>query len=81
MGGRYEFYMLCLEDDVSFNALFDVAQRLARAQVPGCITDALRVSVMTALLEPNRRIRGIAAGDSFRRLVTKTLARQLQTEL
>eukprot|EP00973_Karenia_brevis_P048052 6668348-Karenia_brevis.AAC.1 len=39
------------------------------------------ISSLTALLKPNRRVRGIAAGDSFRRLVSKTLAKQFQQVL
>ena len=66
---------------VAFNALYDVPQLLATAQVPECIVEVMRVSSMTALLKPNGRIRGIAAADSFRRLVAKTLARQKQDEL
>ena len=41
----------------------------------------MKVSALTALVKPNNRIRGIAAGDSFRRLVTKAVARQYQEEL
>eukprot|EP00973_Karenia_brevis_P022200 3055849-Karenia_brevis.AAC.1 len=38
------------------------------------------LSQITALLKDNGRIRGIAAGDTFRRLVSKTLARQFQAD-
>jgi len=81
LGTRNEYLKLCLEDDVAFNALFDVSQRLARAEVPNTIVEALRVSSLTALLKPNRRIRGISSADTFRRLVTKCLARQKQDRL
>ena len=70
-----------MEEDVSFVLLYKVAQRLASAQVPNVICDAMRVSALTALLKPNQRIRGIASGDAFRRLVSKTLARQFRDEL
>ena len=80
-GNRNEYLKLCLEDDVAFNALYDVSQLLARALVPEEITEALRISGLTALLKPNRRIRGISAADTFRRLVTKCLARQHQNLL
>ena len=43
-GNRNEYLKLCLEDDVAFNALFEVSQRLARAEVPELIVEALRVS-------------------------------------
>ena len=70
-----------MEDDVSFEILYKVSTRLARAQIPDVIRDALRTSAMTALLKPDQRVRGIASGDTFRRLVSKTLARQFQSEL
>ena len=35
---------------------------------------------ITALLKDNGRVRGISAGDTFRRLVSKALARQFQNE-
>eukprot|EP00973_Karenia_brevis_P054919 7635751-Karenia_brevis.AAC.1 len=39
----------------------------------------MALSQLTGLLKKdNGRIRGIAAGDAFRRLVTKALARQFQ---
>ena len=47
-------------------------------EVPHEIAEALVISKLTALLKPNGRVRGIAAGDVFRRLVSKTIARQKQ---
>eukprot|EP00959_Pyramimonas_sp_CCMP1952_P229110 4790688-Pyramimonas_sp.AAC.1 len=44
--------------------------------MPNTIRDALHLSSLTALKKPNNRVRGISAGDTFRRLVAKTLARQ-----
>ena len=72
---RNEFLRLCLEDDVALNLLYDAANQLARAEVPSCIVQALQYSLLTALLKENGKIRGISAGDTFRRLTTKTLAR------
>ena len=80
-GARYEHYNICLENDTAFEALGNVAERLARAQVPVAIRDALHVSSLTALTKPNNRVRGISAGDTFRRLVAKTLARQFGAQL
>ena len=51
---------------------------LAQGRVPADIAAAMALSQMTALLKPNGRVRGIAVGDTFRRLVAKTLARQFQ---
>ena len=39
------------------------------------------MSKLTALLKPNGRIRGISAGEVFRRLVAKTLAKHYQEPL
>jgi hypothetical protein len=80
-GGRYEYWKLCLEEEGSFNALHSVAQRLCKAQVPAPILTAIGTSALTALLKPNRRIRGIASADSFRRLVTKAVTKQKQAKL
>ena len=80
-GSRYEYFKLCLEDDVAFNALGRIAQQLARAQVPETTCGAMRVSSLTGLLKPNSRVRGISSGDTFRRLVAKTMAKQYAEEL
>ena len=81
LGNRYEYLKICLEDDIAFNALYEVADLLAGAKVPTQIVDAMRVSAITALVKPNSRIRGISAADTFRRLVTKTVVRQKQDVL
>ena len=81
LGSRYKQFKLCLENEVAFDALFAAAGKLARAEVPQPIVDVMKTSALTALLKPNQRIRGIASGDSFRRLVSKSLARQYQQEL
>ena len=47
-GNRKEYLKLCLEDDVAFNALYEVSQLLARAEVPHEIVEGLRVSALTA---------------------------------
>ena len=77
-GGRYEFFKLCLENDTSFEALCEVAELLAQGRIPRRIADSLRISALTALSKPDNRVRGIAAADTLRRLVAKSLARQFQ---
>ena len=49
---------------------------MARADVPASVAHALSLGKLTALQKPNGRVRGIVAGDAFKRLVGKTLARQ-----
>ena len=57
--------------------LFRAGELLARAQVPNTIVDIIRVGRLTALSKPDGGVRGIVAGDVIRRLVAKTMARQL----
>ena len=81
MGARYEYFKICLEEDIALDVLHDVAQRVARAELPSIVRDAMLFSSLTAILKPNSRVRGISAGDTFRRLVAKTLARQYHNAL
>ena len=81
LGSRYEYFKVCLEEEAAFDALHAVAQRLARAQIPNIVARAMAVSSLTALTKPNNRVRGISSGDTFRRLVSKSLARQFQDVL
>ena len=53
----------------------------ARTDVPECIFDAFTLATMTALRKRDGRERNIATGSSFRRLVAKTLARQLMEKV
>ena len=80
-GTRNEYLKLCLEDEWALNRLTDVGEYLARGEVPQAVVEALALSQMTALRKGNGRVRGICAGDTLRRLVAKTLARQYQTRL
>jgi hypothetical protein len=79
-GHRYEYFKLCLEDDESLRLLTAAAELLAQAAVPAVVASAMKMSSITALLKDNGRVRGIAAGDTFRRLVSKALARQHGSE-
>ena len=53
-------------------------QKIARLHLsmPETIRSAFMSASMTALQKPDGRVRGIATGTSFRRLVARTLARQ-----
>ena len=77
-GSRYEYFKLCLEDETALDSLCDVANLLAKAIVPQAIVDVLRIFPIAALKKDEDRVRGIAAGDTIRRLVAKTLAKQYQ---
>ena len=50
-GSRNEHFKICLEDNTSLDALYEVAQRLARAEVPNGIAEAMRMSSITALIK------------------------------
>ena len=65
-----------LENELSMEVLYLAAQKLAIAAVPDTIAKAVAMSRMTALVKSNGRVRGIATGDTFRRLVAHTLAQQ-----
>ena len=77
-GTRFEHLKLCLEDEAAMDLLLSACQQIASAGIPAEIVLAMRMSSMTALQKDNGRVRGIAAGDVYRRLVAKTLARMKQ---
>ena len=68
-----------MEDDVAFDTLSDVAEIIAQAKIPIQVANMLRVSALIALNKADNKIRGIAAGDTLRRLVAKSMARQFQS--
>ena len=57
--------------------LHKLGERFARAQVPQPIVDAIRMGRVAALRKRDGGVRGMAAGDVFRRLVARTIAKQL----
>ena len=54
---------------------------LARGEVFGDITDILRMGRITALKKPDGGVRGITFGDMLRRLVSRTVAKQIVAAL
>ena len=70
-----------LENEQSMEALGFAARMLAQGSVPASVAAALALGRLTALLKPNGRVRGIATGDTFRRLVARTLAQQFASRL
>ena len=54
--------------------LHRAAERLANADVPEQVLQALRLGRMVALRKPNGRVRALVVGDVFRRLVARALA-------
>ena len=62
-GARYEYFKTCLEDDIALDSLHEVAQRVARAELPTIVRDAMLFSSLAVIMKPNSRDRGISAGD------------------
>ena len=75
-GATCEHYKVLLDDAEAFELFAHAANLLASAQIPANIAAALGVSRLTALRKPAGGVRGIATGDTFRRLVSRCLARQ-----
>ena len=66
-----------VQNEGASDLLCTVASLLAVGQVPDSILQALRLGRMTALSKPDGRVRGIVVGDIFRRLVARTIAKQV----
>ena len=63
-----------LENEASMEALGFAASQLAKGDVPDIIAEVMALGRLTALRKPNGKVRGIATGDTLRRLVARTLA-------
>ena len=72
-----EHLRLLLDSVRDTHFLFLVAEQLALAQVPPSIVSLIRQGRLTALSKDDGGARGIVAGDVIRRLVARTMARQL----
>ncbi|CAE7301210.1 unnamed protein product [Symbiodinium natans] len=75
-GAAVEHYRLLLEDEEAMDLLAHAASLLANADAPAAVLQALALSRLTALSKPGGGVRGIATGDTLRRLVSRALARQ-----
>ena len=78
-GMRAEHLKLLLVDINATELLIEAATQLARAHVPADVPPALAMARLTALRKPDGGVLGMATGDVFRRLVSKTPARQWAT--
>jgi hypothetical protein len=76
-----EHVQTLLEDERCSELLHHAAEKLANAAVPDSVADAFRLGRLTALQKSNGRVRGIVTGDTFRRLVARTLAQQAGPEM
>ena len=71
----------CQEDAELLQLRTETAEDLATAAIPQCIFHAFRQATMTALMNPDGGIPGIATNTSFRRLVSNSLARQFMKDV
>ena len=75
-GATCEHYKLLLDDAEALELFTHAAYLLVAAHVPASVAAAaLGLSRLTALRKPGGGVRGIATGDTFRRLVSRSLAR------
>ena len=73
-GYTAEIVRLILDDSAAVDSFGAVATRLARAQLPATIAQALGLGRLIAIRKPAGGVRGIVVGDYLRRLVARTLA-------
>ena len=66
-----------LESDVESELFVQVSSVLAVGSVPEEIIEAIRLGRMTALSKTEGGVRGIVVGDILRRLVARTMAKQI----
>ena len=72
---------MCLDDEGLTKLLAAAATVVARAALPQAVVDAIRQARLTALQKKDGGIRGIATGDTLRRLVARTLAQTYGEEM
>ena len=70
-----------LENEGDSQRLVEVASALAMARVPEEIIEAIRLGRLTALSKPDGGVRGIVVGDILRRMVARTLAKQISKKV
>ena len=66
-----------LDSSRDSDLLWELGQSFARADVPTEILPLTRLGRITALQKPSGGIRGIVVGDTFRWLVVRTIAQQI----
>ena len=66
-----------LDNDHDSELLAGAASILAQGIIPGEVKDGMRLGRLTALRKPDGGVRGIVVGDIMRRLVARTMAKQV----
>ena len=67
-----------LESEVDSGMLVQVASRLAVGDIPEEVVDGIRLGRLRALAKPDGGVRRIVVGDIVRRLVARTMAKQIE---
>ena len=75
-GATAEHFKLLLDDGEALTLFTGALTQLATAHVPPEVLTAISQSRLTALAKPGGGARGIATGDSLRRLTSRILARK-----
>ena len=75
-GTRNEHLKDLLEDEDAWEAFGELSEAFARAEAPQEVTEALALGRLAALRKDNGKVRGIVTGDTFRRVVSRALAKQ-----
>ena len=70
-----------LASPTTLHWFFRLGEHLVTARVPNLVIEAVRMGRMTALRKPVGGIRGIVVGDVIRRLVARTVAQQVATNV
>jgi len=79
-GHRNEHLKVALDDEAAINDLAEIAQSMAVADLPDSIASAYRLCKLTAMRKGSNKIRGLNAADPFKRLVSRSLAKQFADE-
>ena len=66
-----------LDDWSSMQVLVKVAEMFAQAEIPESVVQIVKLGRLTALSKPDGEVRSIVAGDVFRKLVARTMSKQL----
>ena len=80
-GWRYEHLKAALDTEKTQQILIVAAGVYAQGKLPSTVAKLLSTGTLTALLKTNGKVQGIVAGDAFRRLVVRTLAKQFDKEM
>ncbi len=80
-GARWEHWRVVLGTPSALTALHQVLQRVAAANLPESVADALALSKLTALNKPGGGVRPIAAPSLLRRLAGRLLVSTRKAEL